>query len=187
MRSESHRSIRSRRRSIDVLDSRSGLSSRPHISAGCLVLVGVNTPYRRALLALTVIIGLYVGVWAQFFPHVFYESFPGFGMRWISVHGAENEHLIRDVGSLYLALTAISIAGFVSRTAVIGQIAGLGWAVFGVLHFAYHLNHLVGSAVDVIGTVVSLATSAILGILLLFPSHRALSTSDRVSLNENGQ
>ena len=147
----------------------------------------MNTPYRRALLALTVIIGLYVGVWAQFFPHVFYESFPGFGLRWISVHGAENEHLIRDVGSLYLALTAISIAGFFSRTAATGRIAGLGWAVFGVLHFAYHLNHLVGTPVDIIGTVLSLSISAILGILLLFPSHRARSITDRVSSSENSQ
>lgn len=169
------------------MDSRSRNSLEPHTFEGCVVLRSVNTPYRRALLALTVILGLYVGVWAQFFPHGFYESFPGFGMRWISVHGAENEHLIRDVGSFYLALTAISTAGFFSHTAVIGRIAGLGWAVFGVLHFAYHLNHLVGTPVDIIGTVLSLAISAILGILLLFPSHRARSTSDRVSASGNDQ
>lgn len=128
----------------------------------------MNTPFRRCLLTLTVILGLYVGVWAQFFPHAFYTSFPGFGLNWISLDGAENEHLIRDVGSLYLALTAISIAGLFAKTATVGRVAGLGWAVFGVLHFVYHIGHIVGGPVDIVGTVVSLGISAALGILLVF-------------------
>ena len=37
-----------------------------------------------------------VGMWAQFFPHAFYNSFPGFGRSWVSVDGPFNEHLIRD-------------------------------------------------------------------------------------------
>ncbi|WP_019179573.1 hypothetical protein [Microbacterium yannicii] len=122
------------------------------------------------MLAVSALIGLYVGVWAQFFPHAFYTSFPGFGLTWISLDGAENEHLIRDVGSLYLALAAISIAGFFSRRSTVGRVAGLAWAVFGVLHFAYHIGHIVGGPVDIIGTVVSLGISAVLGILLVFPT-----------------
>ncbi len=143
---------------------------RPDIPAGCIVLMSMNTPYRRWILAATIAVGLYVGLWAQFFPHAFYTSFPGFGLSWISLDGPENEHLIRDVGSLYLALTAISIAGLFGRTATIGRVAGLGWTVFGVLHFAYHVSHIVGTWTDIIGTILSLGISAILGILLLVPT-----------------
>lgn len=129
----------------------------------------MNTPFRRVILALTAIPGLYVGVWAEFLPRSFYASFPGFGLHWISMNGAYDEHLLRDVGSFYLALTAASIAGIIARTATPGRVAGLGWAVFGVFHFAYHITHLMGSAVDIAGNVISLGLSALLGIVLLFP------------------
>lgn len=133
-------------------------------------MISMNAPYRRAVLALSVLLGLYVGVWAELFPHAFYTSFPGFGRHWISLDGLENQHLIRDVGSMYLALTAISIAAIASRTATVGRVAGLGWTVFGVLHLAYHLTHMVGSSTDMDGTVIGLGTSAILGVVLLLPT-----------------
>jgi hypothetical protein len=131
----------------------------------------MNTPFRRVILPLTAILGLYVGVWAEFFPRSFYASIPGFGLHWISMNGAYDEHLIRDVGSFYLALTATSIAGTIGRTAIPGRVAGLGWTVFGVFHFAYHITHLMGSAVDIAGNVIGLGLSALLGIALLFPAH----------------
>jgi len=130
----------------------------------------MNTSSRRVILALTAVIGLYVGVWAEFLPRSFYASFPGLGRHWISLDGAYDEHLIRDVGSFYLALTAVSIAGIVARSAVVGRIAGLGWTVFGVLHFGYHVTHLDGSFADQAGNVITLGISAVLGVVLLFPA-----------------
>jgi hypothetical protein len=132
----------------------------------------VNTPSRRLILALTVAVGLYVGIWAEFLPHAFYTSFPGFGRHWISDSGAWDEHLIRDVGSVYLALTAISVAGIIARTATPGVMAGLAWTVFGVLHFGYHLTHLTGSATDIAGIIISLGISAILGVILVIAPPR---------------
>ncbi|MDR0359421.1 MAG: hypothetical protein LBJ87_08170 [bacterium] len=129
----------------------------------------MNTLWRRGILALTAISGLFVGLWAEFFPHAFYVSFPGFGLHWISMIGAEDIHLIHDVGSFYLALTALSLVGIVARTATPGRVAGLGWAVFGVLHFGYHVTHLAGSSLDNIGSLDALALSALLGIVLLLP------------------
>jgi hypothetical protein len=131
--------------------------------------MGMNTSSRRVILALTAAIGLYVGVWAELLPRSFYTSFPGLGRHWISLGGAYDEHLIRDVGSFYLALTAVSIAGIIARSAVVGRIAGLGWTVFGVLHFGYHVTHLDGSFADQAGNVITLGISMILGIALLFP------------------
>lgn len=129
----------------------------------------MNNRFRRVVLAIAALIGVYVGFWAEVLPRSFYTSFPGFGLHWISMHGAYDEHLIRDVGSLYLALAAISVAAIFARTAAQGRTAGLAWTVFGILHFAYHLAHLDGSAVDKIGNVVTLGGSAVLGIILLFP------------------
>lgn len=57
----------------------------------------------------------------------FYTSFPGFGLHRISMGGAYDEHLIRDVGSFYLARSVVGIAGIVARTATAGRVAGLGW------------------------------------------------------------
>jgi hypothetical protein len=138
----------------------------------------VNTPFRRLLLALTVILGLYVGIWAQFFPFRFYESFPGFGLHWIDVDGSYNEHLIRDVGSFYLGLTAASLVAMLHRSAVPGRVAGVAWAVFGILHYGYHLMHLEGSAVDIAGNVVSLGISAALGVILVLPPRRRVTGED---------
>ncbi|MGW2094408.1 hypothetical protein [Promicromonospora sukumoe] len=136
----------------------------------------MNTIYRRVLLLATVAIGAYVGVWAAFFPESFYVSFPGFGLHWIDVDGPYNEHLIRDVGSLYLALGAGSLAAALSRSALPGRVLGLVWTVFGVLHLVYHLAHLHGSVLDVVGNVVSLGGSALLGILLMLPTRREQPT-----------
>jgi hypothetical protein len=135
----------------------------------------MNTSWRRVLLAVTIALGLYVGLWAEISPDAFFASFPGFGLHWIDVDGAFDEHLIRDVGSMYLALTAISLVGLVARTATPGRLAGLGWAVFGVLHVGYHALHPEGSALDVALSLVVLGASAVLGVLLVLPPRRAAS------------
>ena len=132
----------------------------------------MNTPSRRIVLGITVIIGLYVGIWAQFFPDAFYSSFPGVGLHWIDVDGPFNEHLIRDVGSFYLGLAAASLVAMLHRSALPGRIAGVAWGLFGVLHYGYHLLHLEGSAADIVGNVVSLGISAAAGILLALPPRR---------------
>ena len=132
----------------------------------------MNTNLRRILLAITVILAAYVGIWAEVFPRGFYDSFPGFGLSWISEDGPFNEHLIRDVGSFYLGLGAASLAAIFSRGAIAGRVVGLAWALFGLLHFGYHVLHFEGSMLDRVGNVVSLGISLLLGILLTLPSRR---------------
>jgi len=138
----------------------------------------MNTLFRRILLIVAAVLGFYTGVWGEFFPKRFYSSFPGFGLHWIDVDGAYNEHLIRDAGSFYLALAVVSVVAVFSRSALPGRIAGLGWAVFGVLHFGYHVMHLEGSALDIVGNVVSLGVSAALGIILATPSQKRLPATE---------
>jgi len=140
-----------------------------HIRRGRFVQTGMNTPLRRGILAATVLIGAYVGIWGYFLPGSFYTSFPGFGLHWIDLDGPFNEHLIRDVGSLYLALGAGSLAAVFARSAVPGRVMGVAWFTFGVLHFGYHVLHPEGTVGDIVGSIVSLGISALLGIALMLP------------------
>lgn len=113
---------------------------------------------------------LYLGVWAGVFPDRFFTSFPGAGLNWIELMGPYDEHLVRDVGFLYLAIAAMAIAAMFTRTALAGRLVGLGWTINSGLHFIFHMTHLKGSTVDVVGHVVSLSLSLALGVVLLFPS-----------------
>lgn len=116
-------------------------------------------------------LGLFVGIWAYFFPTGFYESFPGALGHWIDIDGPFNEHLIRDVGAMYLALAAASTAALIWRSDAVFRVIGIAWTVFGLLHFAYHVAHLDhGTAQDAIGTVISLVVSLALGVLLVIPA-----------------
>jgi len=128
---------------------------------------------RRILLAVTAAIGVFVGAWAAFRPLSFYDAFPGLGRIWISIDGPFNEHLVRDVGALYLALAGASVAAIFSRTADAGRVVGVAWTVFGIPHLVYHLAHLEPLApVDVLGNIVSLGGSLALGVVLMLPGRR---------------
>ena len=96
----------------------------------------------RIALAILALVGVQVGLWAAFFPQSFYDDFPGSGRVWVAVDGPYNEHLVRDVGALNLALAVVAIIAFVtlSRAAVLA--AGGAWLAYGVPHLVYHLRHL---------------------------------------------
>lgn len=129
---------------------------------------------RRVILWATAALGAYVGVWAAWLPDSFYAAFPGFGRIWIAVDGPFNEHLIRDVGSLYLGLAAASVVAAFSRTADAARAVGAAWVVFGAPHLVYHAWQFTGMApLDVAGNIVGLGGSLVLGALLLSPGPRA--------------
>lgn len=131
----------------------------------------MNHSLRRVLLLTTAVLGAYVGVWAAFAPRSFYESFPGFGFIWISIDGAYDEHLIRDVGTLNLGLAAATVFAAVVREGAVAasRTIGTAWVVFSVPHLIYHAQHLDGLGVaDVIGQLVSVSSTGVLGVLLLF-------------------
>ena len=131
----------------------------------------MNTLTRRAILAVTALIGLYVGGWAAVVPRSFYDSFPGLGSVWVAVDGPYNEHLVRDVGTLYVALAAASIVAAASHRADAGRVVGVAWIVFSIPHLSYHLAHLDGFSVkDVVGQVVALGATVVLAVPLMLPS-----------------
>lgn len=133
----------------------------------------MNITLRRIFLVVTSLIGTAVGVWAAFLPAEFYDSFPGLGLGpWVAVDGPYNEHLVRDVGALYLGL---AVAGFYAAAAngvQASRAVAAAWIVFSIPHLAYHVGHLEGlDALNVAVELLSLSSTIVLAVPLLLP-HR---------------
>ena len=87
-------------------------------------------------LALPVVV---VGGWALIAPHAFYDDFPIHAAHWISGLGPYQEHLVRDFGSLYLALGLLFVfAAVVLDRLLVTAVLGAS-LVFQVPHFIFHV------------------------------------------------
>ncbi len=130
---------------------------------------------RVLLLVLGVLFGLVPGVWAAFLPESFYSDFPVLRPPWVAVDGPFNEHLIRDVGAMFLALAVVALVAATTGGVASARLAGLAWLVFSSLHFAYHVAHLdVYETLDQWLNVVSqIATIAVALAVLLIPAARS--------------
>jgi hypothetical protein len=135
---------------------------------------------KQAVAGLLAVSAAVVGGWAEFAPRSFYHSFPGFGRHWVSRVGPYNEHLIRDVGGLYLALLVITVWALLRALPEMLRMTGGGWLVFNVAHIAFHAGHLDGfSTGDKVGQVVALAVAVGLAVLLVLPDGAGSPTLTR--------
>ena len=122
----------------------------------------------RVGLAYLAVVSLQIGVWAQFAPGSFYRDFPGLGRSWVSVDGPYNEHLVRDVGGLYLALAVVVVVAAVSLNRTMVRTAALATLVSGVPHFVYHLLNTAGlGAGDIAASLAGLFVFAAVPVALL--------------------
>jgi hypothetical protein len=103
---------------------------------------GRVTTALRALLAVLTASATTVGLWAAFAPRSFYENFPGLGQTWVAVDGPYNEHLVRDVGSLNLALAVVTLCALLTLARPTVIAAAAAWLAYGVPHLVYHARHL---------------------------------------------
>jgi nucleoside-diphosphate-sugar epimerase len=127
----------------------------------------------RLMLWVLAVTALGVGVQAEFFPRAFYDDFP-YGRGWVAMDGRYNEHLIRDVGALNLALFVLTIGAIVVGSRAITRIAAISWLVYSVPHLVYHLRHLtmVMPGADKVGIAVSLSIPIVVSIVALFDRAR---------------
>jgi nucleoside-diphosphate-sugar epimerase len=96
----------------------------------------------RIGLWLMALVTLFAGLRQQFAPRAFYDTFPGFGLQWVSVDGPYNEHLLRDLGGANLALALVILfAIFRPSVGLVRAVAG-AMLVAQVPHFVYHAAHL---------------------------------------------
>ncbi|HEX5929135.1 MAG TPA: hypothetical protein VFY48_07050 [Solirubrobacterales bacterium] len=124
----------------------------------------MNSP-RSARLALgfLCVAALSIGLTAAIAPRTFYDDFP-FVTAWVSLLPPYNEHLVTDVGGLYLGFAVLFAwaARTLERTLV--RAVCVAWLLTATLHLVFHAGHLEGfGTADAIAEIVSLA-------LLLVPA-----------------
>lgn len=118
----------------------------------------------RAMLALLCAYCVALGAVAAFAPRTFYDDFPFFA-HWVDMLPPYNEHLISDVGGLYLGFALLFgwAAWTLERTLV--RAACCAFLLSAVLHLIFHAGHLEG-----FGTVDGIAEIAALATLLVPPA-----------------
>ena len=130
----------------------------------------------RAGLGLLAVAATVVGAWALAAPRSFYDDFPGGGRSWVSAVGPYNEHLVRDVGGLNLALALLLVAAAVLLERRLVIIVLAAYLVNAVPHFIFHVSHMDElSTGDQVGQTVSLALAVLLPLALL-PLARRVET-----------
>ncbi len=129
----------------------------------------------RIALGYLALIALQLGAWALLAPQSFYDGFPGLGRTWVSVDGPFNEHLVRDVGALNLALAVLLIAAAVRLSRELVLIAAVASLVWTVPHLLYHLFNTDGLASgDVVASVGGLTLSTIVPLMVLVTARKHL-------------
>jgi hypothetical protein len=103
-----------------------------------------------------------IGTWALVSPLVFYEGFPLVRHAWVALLPPYNEHLVRDVGALNLALAAVLVGAALRADRATARLAATAGLVAAVPHTAYQavqLSYLPpgAAAAQVFGTAVYLA------------------------------
>jgi hypothetical protein len=109
-----------------------------------------------------------LGFWALMAPQHFYDGFPAPGHPWVALLPPYNEHLVRDVGGLYLALATMLGAAALTlhRTTVMSAL--LAMLVFTLPHAIFHAGHLQGfPATDALAQTVGFVLQLVITLGLL--------------------
>jgi hypothetical protein len=125
----------------------------------------MNSPRgARAALAVLFLSAAVIGLTAAFGPRTFYEDFP-FLAHWVELLPPYNEHLVTDVGGLYLGFAVLFAwaAWTLDRTLV--RAVCVAWLLTATLHLIFHSGHL-----DGFGTADAIAEIATLALLLAPPA-----------------
>jgi AhpD family alkylhydroperoxidase len=136
-----------------------------------------STPSRHRTAIRVALIGLGVvqvvdGLYALFAPVSFYEDFP-LGRGWVELLPAYSEHLVRDVGGLFLATGAVLLAAAWTLTRRLVIVAAASFLLFSVPHTTYHLLNLGPySTGDAIANVLGLLATVALPLWVLVELRR---------------
>lgn len=116
-----------------------------------------ETRLLRVALGLLFASALLIGLTATVLPETFYEDFP-FLASWVSLLPPYNEHLVTDVGGLYLGFAVLfGWAAWTLERSLIRPLC-IAWLLTASLHLIFHAGHLDGfSTADAIAELASLA------------------------------
>src|SRR5437764_2372097 len=121
-----------------------------------------HSPIFRVILIPLGLVQAMNGFWALLAPRSFYDDFPAGRGGWVSALPAYNEHLMRDVGGLFLGTAVILLAAAIWLERRLTLVALVSWLAFAVPHAIWHFFNLGPySTGDAIGNVVTLALSVL--------------------------
>ncbi|HET9677984.1 MAG TPA: DUF4345 family protein [Solirubrobacterales bacterium] len=118
----------------------------------------------RAALVFLCLYCVFIGALAAFAPHTFYGDFP-FVTHWVDLLPLYNEHLVTDVGGLYLGFAVLFGWAAWRPEPNLTRAASTAFIVVAVLHLVFHAFHL-----DGFGTADAVAEIAGLASLLIWPA-----------------
>jgi hypothetical protein len=105
-----------------------------------------------------------IGLTATLAPQTFYDDFP-FLSHWVDLLPPYNEHLVTDVGGLYLGFTVLfAWAAWTLQPTLVRAVCS-AWLLSAALHLIFHATHLEG-----FGTADAVAEITSLGLLLAPPA-----------------
>jgi hypothetical protein len=121
----------------------------------------------RIALGFLLLTAALIGLTAALAPRDFYDDFP-FVAHWVELLPPYNEHLVTDVGGLYLGFAVLFAwaAWTLDRTLV--RAVSTAWLLTATLHLVFHAGHLAGfGTADAVAEIAGLA-------LLLVPAPVAI-------------
>lgn len=124
----------------------------------------MNSPRSaRVALGFLFVAAATIGLTAAAAPQTFYDDFP-FLAHWVELLPPYNEHLVTDVGGLYLGFAVLFgwAAWTLERTLV--RAVCVAWLLSATIHLLFHAGHL-----DGFGTADAIAEIASLALLLAPP------------------
>jgi 4-carboxymuconolactone decarboxylase len=98
-----------------------------------------------------------IGMWALVASRSFYDQFPT-GQGWVAKLGPFDEHLVIDVGALFVAIGVLMVLAAVWMRRPLVVAASIAWLLYAVPHTIWHATDLGPlSAADAIANMVTLA------------------------------
>lgn len=126
----------------------------------------------RASLGLLFAAALLIGLTALVLPRTFYEDFP-FLTHWVNLLPPYNEHLVTDVGGLYLGFAVLFAWAALTLERTLSRAVCTAWLLVAGLHLIFHASHLEGfGTADAVGEIFTLALLLIPPTLVLWATTR---------------
>jgi hypothetical protein len=117
----------------------------------------------RAALGFLFLVTVAIGLTAAALPRTFYDDFP-FVAHWVELLPPYNEHLVTDVGGLYLGFAVLFAWATWTLDRTLVRAISVAWLLTGGIHLLFHASHLAG-----FGTADAIAELATLALLLIPP------------------
>lgn len=131
----------------------------------------------RVSLILLCLSAISVGLVATVTPLSFYDDFPFFA-AWVALLPPYNEHLVTDVGGLYLGFAVMFAFAAWTLEATLVRAVACAWLLSAALHLGFHAHHLDGfSTADAIGELTSLGFLVVLPAVVLWASRPRQQTA----------